>query len=43
MSLYRALELFKDSSKLEAVRSIAVELDFSWDRAVQNYLQIYKV
>jgi starch synthase len=43
MSLYRALNLYKDSTKLEAVRNIAVHLDFSWDKAVQNYLEIYKV
>lgn len=42
MSLYRALNLYKDSAKLEAVRKIAIELDFSWDKAVQNYLEIYK-
>jgi starch synthase len=41
-SLYRAFDLFVDSDKFDQVRELAVKLDFSWTKAVNNYIEIYK-
>jgi starch synthase len=40
-SLYRALDLYSDSSKFDRVREIAVKLDFSWTKAVKTYIDVY--
>jgi starch synthase len=41
-SLYRAFDLYVDSDKFDQVRELAVKLDFSWTKAVNNYIEIYK-
>lgn len=41
-SLYRALTLYNDSDTLKAIRSRMVNLNFSWEQAVNKYIEIYK-
>lgn len=41
-SLYRALELYHDKPKLAAVRERMYNLDFSWTRVVNQYIELYK-
>ena len=38
----RALELFKNTKELDALRKIMVALDFSWDRSANEYINLYK-
>jgi starch synthase len=42
LSLHRATELYKDKQMLEQVRKRLVGLNFSWDKVVKIYLEIYK-
>ncbi|MEO8147402.1 MAG: glycogen/starch synthase [Bacteroidia bacterium] len=41
-SLYRAFELYHDKEKLNQVRERLIRLDFSWTKAVNHYIEIYK-
>ncbi|MDZ4669148.1 MAG: glycogen/starch synthase [bacterium] len=43
MSLYRALDLYKNTKRLNEIRNRAVALDFSWDLAVKKYIEIYQI
>jgi starch synthase len=40
-SLYRALDLYHQTEKLRQVRALGVELDFSWNKAVNKYIDLY--
>lgn len=40
-AIYRSLLLYDDKAKMEAVRKQIMELDFSWDRSAQQYIDIY--
>jgi starch synthase len=40
-SLYRALDLYHQPEKLRQVRALGVELDFSWNKAVNKYIDLY--
>ena len=41
-SLNRAAGLFADKTKLSQLRKHCTTLDFSWDKAIKNYIEIYK-
>ena len=41
-SLTRADALFNNINLLQKLRKICVGLDFSWDKAIKNYIEIYK-
>jgi starch synthase len=38
----RALDLFADVKKFDAVRKTAMQIDHSWDNAAQHYIELYK-
>lgn len=40
-SVLRALELYQDSKKLNALRRTMMKLNFSWSRAAQQYMDLY--
>ena len=41
-AVYRALELYRDRGRLEAVRETMMKLDFSWDRSAAEYIGLYR-
>jgi starch synthase len=41
-ALTRALALFKDSRKWQALQVAGMQQDFSWDRSAQEYVKIYE-
>ncbi len=40
-AVWRATELYHDHKKMNEVRTTMMELDFSWDRSVRQYVQLY--
>lgn len=42
ITLYRAVEVFKNKEALAAIRERAASLNFSWENAVGKYLEIYR-
>jgi starch synthase len=40
--VYRAVELYADEKKLQEVRGRMMQLDFSWQASVNQYLDLYK-
>jgi starch synthase len=41
-AIFRSLELYNDNKKMKAVRRQMMELDFSWNRSAQEYVDLYK-
>ena len=41
-AIYRSVELYEDAEKMQAGRQTMMELDFSWDRSAQEYIDLYK-
>jgi len=41
-SFYRALDLYQNKTAFYRVRDIAVNLDFSWEKAVNQYIWVYQ-
>jgi len=41
-AIARALELFTDVKKFDAVRKTAMKIDHSWDKAAQHYIELYQ-
>jgi starch synthase len=39
--IWRAVELFEDEEKVELIRKKMMQLDFSWEHSVQQYLDLY--
>lgn len=42
IALNRAMKLYNDTKKMKQTRKLIMELDFSWDRSAQTYLDLYK-
>ena len=42
-AVYRAIELYRDKSKLSAVRRKMMELDFSWNASAKEYIRMYRL
>ena len=40
-SVYRAVELFKDSARIDDLRNQVMQLDFSWENSTQKYIDVY--
>jgi starch synthase len=40
-AIWRAVELFKDQDKLTSIRKQMMELDFSWETSVKQYIDLY--
>ena len=40
-SVYRAVELFKDSARIDELRNQVMQLDFSWENSTQKYIDVY--
>jgi len=40
--IYRAVALYDDNIKMSNIRKQIMELDFSWDRSAQQYIDVYK-
>ena len=41
-AVFRAIELYKKDKKLSMVRRKIMNLDFSWSKAAENYVEMYK-
>lgn len=41
-SVWRAVELYQDQEKIDKVRGIIMQLDFSWETSVNQYLDLYQ-
>jgi starch synthase len=40
--VFRAVELFRDRKKLNTLRGRVMQLDFSWERSVKEYITVYE-
>lgn len=40
-AIWRAVELYRDRKKMQQIRTRMMELDFSWESSVQQYLNVY--
>ncbi len=40
--IFRALELYADPAKFEAIKIQLMQLDFSWDKSINNYIRLYE-
>jgi starch synthase len=41
-SVYRAVELFEDSTLVEEIRKQIMTLDFSWENSAAKYIEVYR-
>ena len=41
-AIYRAVELYDDKLRMESVRRHIMDLDFSWDKSTQQYINVYE-
>ena len=41
-AIWRAVELYKDKEKFQETRERMMQLDFSWEKSVQQYIDLYK-
>jgi starch synthase len=41
-SIGRAIELFNDTKKFDAVRKTAMQIDHSWDKVAEQYISVYQ-
>ncbi|MEJ7736556.1 MAG: glycogen synthase [Chitinophagaceae bacterium] len=41
-AVYRAVQLYNDKERMKAVRKQIMELDNSWDRSAQQYIDVYE-
>jgi starch synthase len=41
-AVYRALQLFRDTDRLQEVRKAMMELDFGWQRSAGHYTELYR-
>ncbi len=41
-AVWRAVELFKDSKKVHEIRQRMMNLDFSWETSVKEYIRLYE-
>ena len=41
-AIYRAVLLYDDKAKMKAIRKQIMELDFSWDKSAQQYIDVYQ-
>ena len=41
-AVYRAVELYDNKEKMKSVRRQIMELDFSWDKSAQQYIDVYE-
>jgi len=41
-AIYRAIELYSDKEKMKSTRMQIMELDNSWDRSAQQYIDVYE-
>lgn len=41
-AVYRAVELYEDKLRMASVRRHIMDLDFSWDKSTQQYINVYE-
>jgi starch synthase len=41
--VYRAVELYRDRTKMNRLRSRVMQLDFSWETSVKQYIAVYEL
>lgn len=41
-SIYRAIQLYQNKERLDAIRQTIMKLDFSWYRSAQAYINVYE-
>jgi starch synthase len=41
-SIYRAVTVYEDAKKMLAMRRLMMSIDNSWEKSVENYLQVYQ-
>jgi starch synthase len=42
-AIWRAMELFKDKKRVKEIRKFMMHIDHSWDRAAQDYINVYQI
>ncbi|RZJ87700.1 MAG: glycogen synthase, partial [Chryseobacterium sp.] len=43
LAIGRAYELFQDTKKMKETKKLIMTLDHSWDRAAQQYIDLYQI
>jgi starch synthase len=41
-AVWRACEMYKNKKQFKAARKKMMQLDFSWERSVQQYIDVYQ-
>ena len=41
-AIWRAVELYNDEEKMQSIRKQMMQLDFSWESSVKQYIDLYK-
>jgi starch synthase len=41
-AIYRAVTLYEDTKKMEAITEQLMNLDFSWETSAQQYIEVYQ-
>ena len=41
-AVWRAVELYQQNKKMEEIRNLMMQLDFSWETSVEHYLDLYQ-
>jgi len=39
----RAMELYADKKKVKDIRKVMMNIDHSWDKAAQEYINLYQI
>jgi len=41
-AIWRSVELYSEKQKIDEIRGQIMQLDFSWEKSVQQYLDLYE-
>ena len=41
-SIWRCVQLYRNKKRLDQVRSEMMQLDFSWEKSVKEYIRVYE-
>ncbi len=42
LSIYRAIELYADNTRMEQIKKQIMKLDYSWTKSINNYISLYQ-
>ena len=42
LSIYRAIELYADTARMDQIKKQIMKLDYSWSKSINNYISLYQ-